>query len=139
MISQIWNSLLLPPPPPTALIRVRQFEIMKKFLTHFRPMFTFYTPWKRQKTCFSDVFRRYRRTEGEHWLEKGKYQLLLRWANEKLLETNFMEKIFVNIKFIQPEYTSKEFTLIFNMVFTISLLDLMILDLMTPKLILIYV
>ena len=50
-----------------------------------------------------------------------------------------MEKIFVNIKFIQPEYTSKEFTLIFNMVFTISLLDLMILDLMTPKLILIYV
>ena len=31
-------------------------------LTHFRPMFPFYTPWKRQKTRgFSDVFRGYRK------------------------------------------------------------------------------
>ena len=29
-------------------------------LTHFTPMLHFYVPWKRQKTMFSDVFRRYR-------------------------------------------------------------------------------
>ena len=29
-------------------------------LTHFSPMISFYIPWKRQKTWFSDIFRRYR-------------------------------------------------------------------------------
>ena len=29
-------------------------------LTHFKPIFHFYTPRKHQKTRFSDVFRRYR-------------------------------------------------------------------------------
>ena len=42
---------------------------MSYFLTHFRPMFPFYTPWKLQKTSqktsenqrFSDVFMGYRK------------------------------------------------------------------------------
>ena len=31
-----------------------------RYLTHFRPVSHFYTPWKRQKPLVSDVFRGYR-------------------------------------------------------------------------------
>ena len=35
--------------------------IAQDLLTHFQPVFHFYTPWKHQKTGgFSDVFRGYR-------------------------------------------------------------------------------
>ena len=38
-------------------------------LTHFKPMFPFYTPWKRQKTRDFLTFSGF--TEREHWPEMG--------------------------------------------------------------------
>ena len=43
--------------------------IAQDLLTHFQPVFHFYTPWKHQKTGgFSDVFRGYR---NRTFLENG--------------------------------------------------------------------
>ena len=57
---------------------IKKFFI-KAFLTHYRRVLLFYTPWKHQKTQrFSDVFRWYRKaTPGCNGLNKTSGQLLL--------------------------------------------------------------
>ena len=44
-------------------------QSFKKSLTHFQPMFHFYTPWKQQKTGGFLMFSG--GIEVEHWLKMG--------------------------------------------------------------------
>ena len=75
----------------------------------FLPNVPFWSPWKHQKTWFSDIFREIKR---EHWEEKGlccsgvlinDFQLLKSPAGSKTI-TGFFYEVFCNI------LTSKRFS-----------------------------